>query len=285
MTILTNRAGTQPTLPIVIPFFQRLNGWDVAALTQAIPQLIVPLQNPYMPRPSFHCQNSPPVPAARDNDMVRLFHMMPQPRLGVRQRCDIPADAIVRQRICEGPRLGYNHNHHGPEFWVCEPCARRSWERYSLVRNPVCYDLCLPCSRHHRTGNPVAALSECSCQYRDSRLHLCTDCYMTRSATEDAADFYRLRGYNSNMSAMHFHANAALAQPDRVAHFVDDRGLFGESSCICGRSATLKTDSYIVPNPPGAPPGQQTHDFTDLVRICSRCRREKFLTMDHPFGN
>jgi hypothetical protein len=281
--ILTTARGGQPFLPILIPLLRFLNAVDLDRLLKAFPFLRIALQHPAVPQPSFRCQDNPPLPGIKVRDQASPFHLLVDPRIGPRQPCDIPGHHMVVHRRCEGPRLGY-HNH-GDNFWVCVHCVRRAWERYSLAFKVICYDLCLHCSNNYRSHHPISALHQCVCQWEqsDARLHLCTDCRIDESRDDHAADFDLLTGYNINISPIHlpllqlFVAMIPLV-PTRISDFIDEHAALGESTCTCGRSVTDKIQTYRMPGMP-----QPAYDFSSLVRICSHCRMEKFVTLDFPF--
>lgn len=62
----------------------------------------------------------------------------------------------------------------------------------------------------------------------------------------------------------------------RVVHLINNKGPWGESTCICGRSVTEKFNTY-----PALAPGQR--DFRELVRVCVHCGEEKFLVPRYAF--
>jgi hypothetical protein len=189
---------------------------------------------------------------------------------------------MTQHKKCEGHKLGYKF--HSENYWVCVYCARRSWEMFSLRAHPLYYDMCLNCSQAHRNSHPIAALNECACrsERRDAQLHLCTRCREERGREQHAQDCDVLAGYNSNMDPMYgpFLGGNLLftRQQDRVAHFIDPRGPWGESTCSCGRDVMQKIASYLI-----GPPALGVYDFADLVRICSHCRKEKFLCHRYPY--
>ena len=284
VNILTTRGGTQPFIPVLKSLYRYLNAVDLEVFLQAFPFLRGALQDPRAPVPSFRCQDRPPLPCIKRRDPASMWRLKVQSGVGMRQPCSIPGHYMVPHRKCEGPRLGY-HNH-GENFWVCVHCVRQAWERYSLAVKPICYDLCSYCSQNYRRAHRIAALHQCLCQWehRDAGLHLCTDCRITRSSQENDVDYGILRGYNSNMDPIHLPVMpfflGPVPQPTRIADFIDERGAFGESTCICGRDVTAKIDSYQLPPLAGLP---TVFDFSGLVRICSHCRKEKFVTVDCPF--
>ena len=173
--------------------------FDLNNLLEAFPILRQALQDPRAPVPSVRCQDRLPLPGLKIRDPASLFRLTVQQHGSPRPRCDIPGHHLVQHKKCEGPGLGYTN--HNDNFWVCVHCVRRAWERYGLEVNPICYDLCLRCSRNYRTENPVSALNQCRCQWeqQDAKLHLCTDCRITRSTADHRQDVRRLIGYNSHM--------------------------------------------------------------------------------------
>jgi hypothetical protein len=68
----------------------------------------------------------------------------------------------------------------------------------------------------------------------------------------------------------------------RVADFIDHGDRLDESGCVCCGMVGDRLASYPVP-PLGTVLQPAVHDFSELVRICSHCRKEKFVTLDHPF--
>jgi hypothetical protein len=67
-----------------------------------------------------------------------------------------------------------------------------------------------------------------------------------------------------------------------VVDFIDHDGMWSESGCLCGRVVSDRLASYLEPSLE-AVLQPAVHDFSELVRICSPCRKERFLTLDHPF--
>jgi hypothetical protein len=280
--ILTVRDATEPCLPIVASLYQFLNAVDVDIFLQAIPSLRAPLQNPHVPLPSFRCQDCPPLPCVKITDPASPWHLMMAAREGPGPPCEIPGHHMTQHKKCEGHGLGYTF--HSENFWICMYCVRRAWDMYSMTSRPLCYDMCLACSQAYRASNPVAALNECSCESEREglQLYLCSRCRQARGREEHGQDCDRLAGYNSNMDPIHGPllggALVFTRQRDRVAHFIDPAGPFGESTCICGRDVTQKIDSYLV-----GPPPFTWHDFAELVRICSHCHKQKYLYNPYPY--
>jgi hypothetical protein len=282
VNILTTRGATQPFIPILASLYRFLNAADLDALLQAFPFLRGPLQDPRAPLPSFRCQDHPPLSCVKEGDPASAWNLLVSIRPGPRAPCNIPGHHMIQHKKCEGYRLGYRF--HSENFWVCVHCARRAWERYSLTFKPVNYDLCLHCSRAYRNSNPIAALNECSCQWggSDAQLHLCTDCRDARGREQHGEDCDMLSGYNSNTDPLHGPLVGLQRRRDRVAHFIDRKGPFGESTCTCGRDVTQKIATYQV-TPAAALVMPFVHDFVELVRICSHCRKEKFLCHSFPY--
>ncbi len=159
---LTTAGGAQPLIPILVPVYRYLNGFDLENLLQAFPFLRGALRDPRGPLPSFRCQDRPPLPSVKERYPISASHLVNQVPTEPRQPCNVPGYCLVLQKRCEGPGLAYRN--HGEHFWVCVHCSRRAWQRYSLALNPVCYDLCLHCSRNYRTTRPIPAIDQFSCQ-------------------------------------------------------------------------------------------------------------------------
>jgi hypothetical protein len=269
-----------PALENLLDYF---NEWDRQSLIYVLPSLRDALRHPQV-RPRFTCQNHPDPASLKRQDpgnqdkLTMVYNDAPH------GRCSTPAQApqganapahlrratLVRERNCQGYELGYTSNplhpnSHGQHFWVCDVCARKAWERHSVLHNPRAVDLCLNCSQQHRLTHGTSDIDHCTCLWDQSedKTHLCTSCREFKSE-RDARTMVQWVRVNL-MTPIH------NPRGEHISHYIDEHSARGESTCICGMPVRQKIVSHVL-----SAPLRLTLD--ELVRLCSYCHKQRFLT-------
>ena len=273
-----------PIKPIVRGVVNPLNAPDFANLLEAFPQLKAGAALPTYPKPYGRCMDNPPLPtraSVRHNNASQIMRSFPAPQYGPSNRCSVPMDAQNTWKRCPGRVFGLEN--HDDNFFFCDECANKSFETYNLNYNSLCYEMCYPCSLEWRENNPQPLYCYCrSMGINDAGGHarLCHACSRDIHELLTEEDVGKLAG---KMPDHYNYVGRDIYNPydqSQLVKYIDKFDQGGESGCTCNRIPMQKYLSYPELSYPSAQPHLLVKDFAMLVRVCLRCEKERFQTMD-----